>query len=218
MIKIKITEWQQLFQNCVRNPPLPISLPTVALANPPYCKINLTSDSELARFEMAYKWIKHGDGSYFITSKLKTQAEQECLFVEQCLNQLQPGEIVCILVSNGILSSSNQAHFRQWLLKDMALLIASIQLPTENFQVECGLGIITSFLILQRKGGDLPIPEDYSIFMAVADKIGFDSRGRRLFRSITNGQQTQEIDSDLPLILEKFKKFLKEVWQNNVKK
>jgi hypothetical protein len=217
-MKTKITEWQQLFQNCVSNPLLPISLPTVALANPPYCKINIASDSELARFEMAYKWIQHGDGSYVITSKLKIQAEQECLFVEQCLNQLQPGEIVCILVSNGILSSSNQAHFRQWLLKDMALLIASIQLPTENFQVECGLGIITSFLILQRKGGDLPIPEDYSIFMAVADKIGFDSRGRRLFRSIRNGQQTQEIDSDLPLILEKFKKFLKEVWQNNVEK
>jgi len=43
---------------------LPISLPTIALTNPTYCKINLTSDSELARFEMAYKWIKHGDGSY----------------------------------------------------------------------------------------------------------------------------------------------------------
>ncbi|WP_322672369.1 hypothetical protein [Nostoc sp. DedQUE05] len=64
----------------------------------------------------------------------------------------------------------------------------------------------------------MPIPEDYSIFMAVADKIGFDSRGRRLFRSSTNGQQTQEIDSDLPLILEEFKKFIKEVWQNNVDK
>lgn len=217
-MKTKITEWQQLFQNCVSNPPLPISLPTVAIANPPYCKINLTSDSELARFEMAYKWIKHGDGNYVITSKLKTQVEQECLFIEQCLNQLQPVEIVCILVSNGILSSSNQAHFRRWLLEDMALLIASIQLPTENFQVECGLGIITSFLILQRKGGDLPIREDYSIFMAVADKIGFDSRGRRLFCSIRNGQQTQEIDSDLPVILEEFKKFLKEVWQNNVEK
>ncbi|MHC5737440.1 type I restriction endonuclease subunit M [Nostoc sp.] len=217
-MEIQITEWQQIFQNCVSNPPLPISLHTIALANPPYCKINLASDSELARFEMAYKWIKHGYGSYIITSKLRTQAEQECLFVEQCLNQLQPGEIVCILVSNGILSSSNQAHFRQWLLKDIALLIASIQLPTDNFQVECELGIITSFLILQRKGGDLPVPEDYSIFMAVTDKIGFDSRGRRLFRSSTNGQQTQEIDSDLPLILEKFKKFIKEVWQNNVDK
>ena len=215
-MKIKITEWQQLFQNCVINLPLPISLPTIALANPPYCKINLTSDSELTRFEMAYKWIKHGDGSYVITSKLKTQAEQECLFIEQCLNQLQPGEIVCILVSNGILSSSNQAHFRRWLLEDMALLIASIQLPTENFQVECGLGIITSFLILQRKGGDLPVPKDYSIFMAVADKIGFDSRGRRLFRLITNGQQTQEIDSDLPLIMEEFKRFMTEVWQNHI--
>jgi hypothetical protein len=63
-MKIQIADWQQLFQNCVRNSPLPISLPTIALANPPYCKINLTSDSELARFEMAYKWIKHGDGSF----------------------------------------------------------------------------------------------------------------------------------------------------------
>ncbi|MBN3957395.1 hypothetical protein [Nostoc sp. NMS8] len=63
---------------------------------------------------------------------------------------------------------------------------------------------------------DLPVPEDYSIFMAVADKIGFDSRGRRLFRPMTNEQQTQEIDSDLPLIMENFKKFMTEVWQNHI--
>lgn len=87
--------------------------------------------------------------------------------------------------------------------------------PTKNFQVECGLGIITSFLILKRKGGNLTVPEDYSIFMAVAEKIGFDSRGR-LFRSITNGQSAQEIDSDLPLIMEEFKKFMAEVWQNHI--
>ncbi|WP_041234101.1 N-6 DNA methylase [Cylindrospermum stagnale] len=216
-MKSTINDWKQLFQNCVINPPLPISLPTVALANPPYCKINPASDLELARFEMAYKWQEQENGSYVITSKLKTQVEQECLFVEQCLNQVQPGEIVCVLVSNGILSSSNQAYFRRWLLEDMALLIASVQLPSENFQVECGLGIVTSFLILKRKGGDLPVPKDYSIFMAVADKIGFDSRGR-LFHRITKGQETQEIDSDLPVILEELKKFLKEVWQNNVDK
>jgi type I restriction enzyme M protein len=100
----------------------------------------------------------------------------------------------------------------------MAWLIASIQLPTENFQVECGLGIVTSFLIFKRKGGNLPVPEDYSIFMAVADKIGFDRRGRRLLRPVTNGQEKQENDSDLPVILEEFKKFVKEVWQNNVDK
>jgi type I restriction enzyme M protein len=215
---IQLTEWQQLFQTCVSSYPLPISLPTVALANPPYCKINPISDSELARFYMAYKWTKQENGSYVITSKLKTQVEQECLFVEQCLNQVQPGEIVCVLVSNGILSSSNQVYFRRWLLKDMAWLIASIQLPTENFQVECGLGIVTSFLIFKRKGGNLPVPEDYSIFMAVADKIGFDRRGRRLLRPVTNGQEKQENDSDLPVILEEFKKFVKEVWQNNVDK
>jgi hypothetical protein len=35
---------------------------------------------------------------------------------------------------------------------------------------------------------------------------------------MTNEQQPQEIDSDLPVILEEFKKFIKEVWQNNVEK
>jgi hypothetical protein len=213
-MNIDISHWTELFQACVSNLPLPISLPSVALANPPYCRINPHSNLELTRFEMAYQWKEQENGSYVITSKLKTQVEQECLFIEQCLKKLQPGEIVCVLVSNGILSSSSQAYFRRWLLEDMAWLIASIQLPPENFQVECGLGIITSFLILQRQGGDFPVPENYSIFMALADKIGFDSRGRQLFRTMSNSQQNPEVDSDLPVILEEFQKFIQEVWHN----
>ena len=209
-MKVEINDWKQLFKISGSHYPLTISLPTIALANPPYCKINSISDSELSRFEMAYKWKEQENGSYVITSKLKTQIEQECLFVEQCLKQLEPGEIVCVLLSNGILSSSQQAYFRRWLLEEMAVLIASIQLPPENFQVECELGIVTSFLILKRKGDNLSVPENYPIFMAVVEKIGFDSRGRRLFRPITNEQEKREIDSDLPIIVEEFKQFIKE--------
>ncbi|MBD2295182.1 N-6 DNA methylase [Anabaena sphaerica FACHB-251] len=209
-MKVEINDWKQLFQISASHSPLPISLPTIALANPPYCQINSAANQELSRFEMAYKWKEQENGSYIITSKLRNKIEQECLFVEQCLKQVQPGEIVCVLLSNGILSSSQHAYFRRWLLEEMAVLIASIQLPPENFQVECELGIVTSFLILKRKGGNLSVPEDYPIFMAVADKIGFDSRGRRLFRPITKEQAKREIDSDLPIIVEEFKQFIKE--------
>ncbi|MBS9387292.1 MAG: hypothetical protein HEQ24_25095 [Dolichospermum sp. BR01] len=47
--------------------------------------------------------------------------------------------------------------------------------------------------------------------MAVVEKIGFDSRGRRLFHPINKEQEKREIDSDLPIIVEKFKQFIKEV-------
>ncbi|WP_353933354.1 N-6 DNA methylase (plasmid) [Okeanomitos corallinicola TIOX110] len=209
-MKFEINDWKQLFLISASHSPLPISLPTIALANPPYCQINSATNKELSRFEMAYKWKEQENGSYVITSKLRNKIEQECLFVEQCLKQVQPGEIVCVLLPNGILSSSQQAYFRRWLLEEMAVLIASIQLPSENFQVECELGIVTSFLILKRKGGNLSVAEDYPIFMAVADKIGFDSRGRRLFRPITKEQENREIDNDLPIIIEEFKQFIKE--------
>jgi hypothetical protein len=126
------------------------------------------------------------------------------------LPYLRSSHLVPLSVSNGILSSSQQAYFRRWLLEEMAVLIASIQLPPENFQVECELGIVTSFLILKRKGGNLSVAEDYNIFMAVVEKIGFDSRGHRLFRPITKEQEKREIDSDLPIIVEEFKQFIKE--------
>jgi hypothetical protein len=99
-MKVEINDWKQLFKISANHSPLTISLPTIALANPPYCKINSISDSELSRFEMAYKWKEQENGSYVITSKLRNQIDQECLFVEQCLKQLQPGEIVCVLLSN----------------------------------------------------------------------------------------------------------------------
>ena len=77
--------------------------------------------------------------------------------------------------------------------------------------------------------------EEYPVFMAVADKVGFDRRGNKLYKRTPDGEEIVEPkqhieririggrfvertltrsekieDNDLPVIAEKYREFLKE--------
>jgi type I restriction enzyme M protein len=100
---------------------------------------------------------------------------------------------------------------------------------------------LTSLLFLRRKSEEekraeaLGGAQEYPVFMAVADKVGFDRRGNKLYKRTPDGeeiveprQHTERIriggrivertltrsekieDNDLPVIAEKYREFLKE--------
>ena len=57
--------------------------------------------------------------------------------------------------------------------------------------------------------------EKYPVFMAVADKVGFDRRGNKLHKRTPDGEEifvpVEKVeDNDLPVIAEKYREFLKE--------
>jgi len=91
-------------------------------------------------------------------------------------------------------------------------------LPQETF-VPYGAGTKASVLFIQK------IPEKelkklnkkgYSIFMAVVEKIGYDVRGRTIFKRDDEGNIIKDengkpiIDTDIPMIIAKFEEFKKE--------
>jgi type I restriction enzyme M protein len=112
-------------------------------------------------------------------------------------------------------------------------VLASIDLPVEVFIVEANVNILTSLLFLKKKteqelkAGDLGNAKDYPVFMAVAEKVGFDRRGNTLYKRSPDGEEILEdveeierirtnghfverrlrrkkkvVDSDLPITLE----------------
>ncbi len=107
--------------------------------------------------------------------------------------------------------------------------------------MEANVNILTSLLFLKKKSQeeikaeDLGRKEEYPVFMAVAEKVGYDRRGNRLYKRTPDGQEIVELrekteririgdrvvtrtlrrkeripDDDLPEIAVKYREFLKE--------
>ena len=166
----------------------------------------------------------------------------EILFIERCLKWLKPGVgRMGIVLPDGILGNPAAEYIRWWIMRE-AQVLASVDLPVEAFIAEANVNILTSLLFLRRKSEQeiraeaLGGVEEYPVFMAVADKVGFDRRGNKLFKRTPDGEEiveprehTERIriggrmveqtltrsekveDNDLPIIAIKYREFLKEL-------
>jgi type I restriction enzyme M protein len=101
---------------------------------------------------------------------------------------------VGIVLPNGILSNPGPVDYaiRRWIL-DHCWVLASVELPVETFVVEANVNILTSLLFLKRKtdqerrAAGLGQEPDYPVFMAVAEKVGFDRRGNPVLKRHPDG-------------------------------
>jgi type I restriction enzyme M protein len=99
-----------------------------------------------------------------------------------------------MVVPDGVLSNPGSVYIRSWLLRHCQIL-ASVDLPVEVFIAEANVNILTSLLFLRRKtsteiqASDLGPEPDYSIFMAVAETVGFGRRGNTLYKRGPDGRE-----------------------------
>ena len=145
-----------------------------------------------------------------------------------------------IVLPDGILGNPAAEYIRWWIMRE-AYVLASVDLPVEAFIAEANVNILTSLLFLRRKSPKEKRAEalagspEYPVFMAVADKVGVDRRGNKLYKRTPNGEDIVEPceylerlriggrmverrlvrpervdDNDLPVIAAKYREFLKE--------
>jgi type I restriction enzyme M protein len=97
------------------------------------------------------------------------------------------------VLPDGILGNPGDEPIRRWIL-DYCWVLASVDLPVETFIVEANVNILTSLLFLKKKTREERIAEnlngsvDYPVFMAVAEKVGFDRRGNTLYKRSPDGE------------------------------
>jgi type I restriction enzyme M protein len=120
-------------------------------------------------------------------------------------------------------------------------VLASVDLPVEVFIVEANVNILTSLLFLKKKtqremqAEDLGMQKEYPVFMAVAEKVGYDRRGNTLYKRSPDGEEILEeqeeierirvngsvvsrrlrrkqkiVDDDLPKIAEAYQAFVRQ--------
>lgn len=112
----------------------------------------------------------------FTLGKNKSSQKTEILFIERCIDFLKPkiGRMGIVL-PDGILTNSSLQYVRDFIMERCQIL-AVISLPQFAF-AHYGAGVKSSLVFLRRKGND-EVLEDYPIFMAMAEHVGYDATGR----------------------------------------
>jgi type I restriction enzyme M protein len=171
--------------------------------NPPFgADIPITDRAILEQYQLAYIWERTPDGGFRNTGRLKGNVAPEVLFIERCIQWLCEGGRMGIVLPDGILGNPGDEYIRWWILRHCWVL-ASVDLPVEAFIVEANVNILTSLLFLKKKSQaeiqaiDLGGEPEYPVFMAVAEKVGFDRRGNTLYK---RGPDGEEIIEELPVI------------------
>ncbi|MBU6339181.1 MAG: N-6 DNA methylase [Rickettsiales bacterium] len=129
----------------------------------------------------------------FELGKKKKNQKTEILFIERCIEFMKPetGKMAIVL-PDVILTNSSLQYVRDFLMEKCQIL-AVVSIPSFAFS-HYGAGVKSS-VVFVRKFGQNEKVKNYPIFMAMAEKIGYDATGR----------ETKE--NDLDLIVNEFKKF-----------
>ena len=216
----------------------------LVITNPPFGSgIPITDKNILKHYELAHSWEEDGEGGFRNTGVMKSSVSPEILFIERCLKWLKPGTgRLGIVLPDGVLGNPAAEYIRWWIMRESQVM-ASVDLPVEAFIAEANVNILTSLLFLRRKNDPekqaeaLGGMEEYPVFMAVADRVGFDRRGNKLYKRTPDGEEILEEktfterfrikgewiertltrnekipDNDLPVIAEKYSEFCKEYW------
>lgn len=173
-------------------------------SNPPFgTKITVKDESLLQNYDLGHKWNKSRNGGWEKSSHGLSPRPLDVLFLERNLRLAEPGRgRVAVVTPYQVLSGPKLGFVREWLLRQ-ARVRAVIDLPHETFQPWTGTK--TALLVMERRAEPLSqwtADDDYPIYMARAEHIGHDRRGRPVYDA------EGATYTDLPLIADDYKAYL----------
>ena len=179
----------------------------VLFANPPFGKDIKVKGKFLKNYHLAKRWdFNETKNKITYKDEFKTSVRPSILFIEQCFNLLKDKGSFFIILPVGDLSNKEDFNIHKWLLENVNIK-SIVQLPSETFQPYCGTQVC--LLYAEKKASDKS-----DVFMAVANKIGKNQRGKPLYKRDIYGELIFEgnqkiIDDDLTTISKDYDKFLK---------
>jgi len=148
---------------------------SVVLTNPPFgSKIPVTGEDKLKQYELAHKWKNKKGTNDWEKMKLAEKEAPQILFIERCYQLLRFGGRMAIVLPEGIFGNNLLGYIRKYLL-EKGRVLAIIDVPIETFMPNTATK--TSILVFQKLKKE-DIPDDYPIYMAIAETCGHDRRGK----------------------------------------
>ena len=151
----------------------------VILTNPPFGAKVLSNEK---------KYL----GNYILGqngNKVRASQSTEILFIERCYEYLKEKGRMAIVLPDGILTNTTLQYVRDFIMEHFRIN-AIVSIPQTAFS-HYGAGVKCSLLFLTKE----TVSEDYDIFMASAEDVGYDATGRKTDKN------------DLEEILKEYRKF-----------
>lgn len=164
--------------------------PSLILTNPPFGashELRERNREVLQQFQLGHTWVLGSDGWTSFNDALNEGegVPLETLFLERCIEFLEKGGKLAIVIARGILDNREALAARQYILKKTRLL-AIINCHPNTFAPFNGTK--ASILIVEKKAvAGFQRDEDYPVFMAISQRIGQDSQGKEIFKKDANG-------------------------------
>jgi type I restriction enzyme M protein len=191
----------------------------IILTNPPFgSKGKIESKSILRQFDLGYKWRKdRKTGRKEKTDDLQSGQPPEILFIERCIEFLDKGGRMAIVIPDSILTNSSTEYVREFI-KRKTRILGVVSLPNGTFR-QAGVNPHSSVLFLQKLDEDgLKEAKDsnYGIFMASVSELGYEldkKTAKPKYERDDSGTIIKDengnpiLDSDIPEVLEKFEDF-----------
>jgi len=111
-----------------------------------------------------------------VKNNLKSKEAPQILFIERCLQLLKNNGRMALVLPDGIYGNTSLGYIRQWL-HTKGRILGIIDVPAETFMPNTSTK--TSILIFQKLSKE-EIPDDYPIFMSIAETCGHDRRGNAI--------------------------------------
>ncbi|NVM19312.1 MAG: N-6 DNA methylase [Candidatus Lokiarchaeota archaeon] len=155
--------------------------------NPPFgVKIPINDKAILIDYQLGHVW-KNADDRWEMQNKLVKQQAPQVLFIERCVQLLNDGGKLAIVLPEGIFGNPTDRYIWEYLTSNGKILgIGSLDQNT--FQpYTCNK---TSILFFEKLNN---IPEDYVIDFAIVENVGHDKDGKILYRLNKDG--SKKLDS-----------------------
>lgn len=147
---------------------------SILLTNPPFgSKIPVRGEDKLKQYDLGYKWKHSKKTGTWEKGKLKDKESPQVLFIERDVQLLCNYGRMAIVLPDGVFGNDTFGYIRHWL-QDKGRILAIIDIPVETFQPNTSTK--TSILVFQKLPKE-KIPDNYDIFMAIAETCGHDRRG-----------------------------------------
>ncbi|MEE9376547.1 MAG: N-6 DNA methylase [Candidatus Lokiarchaeia archaeon] len=155
--------------------------------NPPFgVKIPITDKDLLKYYKLAHVW-KNINDKWVLQNKLVKQQSPQVLFIERCIQLLNNGGKLGIVLPEGIFGNLTDRYIWEYLTSQGQIL-GIISLDQNTFQpYTCNK---TSILFFQKLNN---VPEDYVFDFAIVENVGHDKDGKVLYELNKDG--SKKLDS-----------------------
>ena len=164
----------------------------VVLTNPPFgTKLKISAKlGQSEGYQVSKKWIYNEDKQTWGPSDEFEDREIGIVFLERCINLLEEGGRLAIVLPDTYLFSPSYQWLVFWLCSNFTIT-HSINVPIEAFEPHCRAK--TSIIVLRKEKPT----NSHEITGVLTESYGEDKHGHMLYRLDSDGRQTDVVEDEM---------------------